>query len=242
MSNIHFESALKKCEQEKYQEAIVLFEKSIHLSPHHIESWYNKGMAYLQLENYPKAIADFDKALSFFGANATILSQRGVAKHLNKNHKEALEDFDTAQNIEPNNPYRYSSRAYVKAIIGDTYGAIEDYKKAVQLDENDAVAWNNLGLLEEKLGYKTEAKQKFDTADSIADKGKTFEKPSIEQIIKEYEIKQKEIETSLAMQNNPNPPLQKGIKGYWQVIKKVFTDKKTSQDFWDFAKNLGRKS
>ncbi len=241
MSNIHFQNALQKCKEEKYQEAIILFEKSIHLSPNHAQSWYNKGMVYLQLENYPKAIADFDKAFSFENTNANILSQRGVAKHLNKNHKEALDDFDAAQNLEPQNPYRYSSRAYVKAIVGDTYGAMEDYKKALVLDEKDAVAWNNLGLLEEKLGYKMEAKQKFDTADNIADKGKTFEKPPIDQIIKEYEIKQKEIETSLAMQKNPNPSFEKGIKGYWQVIKKVFTDKETYQEFWKFTKNLGRK-
>jgi tetratricopeptide (TPR) repeat protein len=195
----------------------------------------------MRIEKYSKAIQDFDTALTFSPQNPTIISQRAVAKYLNQNHKDALIDFDLAQNIEPQNPYRYSSRAYIKAIIGDVQGAIDDYKQALALDPEDAVTWNNLGLLEEQLGYQKEAQEKFKRADKIADEGKTFEKPSLDEIITKYQQKQKDIRDSLNLQKI-NDSYARGIKGYWQVIKKVFTDKNTNQEFWRFVRNLGRKS
>lgn len=47
-------------------------------------------------------------------------------------------------------------------------GAIEDYEKAIELDPEDAVAFNNLGLVEEKLGRKEKAKDYFEKADSLS--------------------------------------------------------------------------
>jgi tetratricopeptide (TPR) repeat protein len=38
--------------------------------------------------------------------------------------------------------------------MGDIKGAIEDYEKTISLDPDDAIAYNNLGLLQEQLGYK----------------------------------------------------------------------------------------
>ena len=40
-------------------------------------------------------------------------------------------------------------------------------KKAIKLDPEDAVAYNNLGLLEEKLGYEEQAKRRFEIADAL---------------------------------------------------------------------------
>ena len=48
-----------------------------------------------------------------------------------------------------------------------TKEAIQDYEKAIKLDPDDAVAQNNLGLLQEQLGYKTEAKKRFEIADDL---------------------------------------------------------------------------
>ena len=48
-----------------------------------------------------------------------------------------------------------------------TNEAISDYKKAIELDPEDAVAENNLGMLEEQLGYQSKAKNRFDRADEL---------------------------------------------------------------------------
>lgn len=44
-------------------------------------------------------------------------------------------------------------------IFGDTEAAILDYEKAIKLDPEDAVSYNNIGLLQEKLGYKQKAQK-----------------------------------------------------------------------------------
>ena len=84
--------------------------------------------------------------------------------------------MDYALGLEPNNPYRYSSRAYIKDWIGDIKGAIADYEVAVKLDPEDSIAYNNLGLLQEKLGYVDKAKSNYKRADQIAGVDELLEK------------------------------------------------------------------
>ena len=55
----------------------------------------------------------------------------------------------------------------MKQACGDLRGAIEDYKRAVELDPEDAVTWNNLGLLEEQLGYQEQAKERYRVSDEL---------------------------------------------------------------------------
>ena len=75
--------------------------------------------------------------------------------------------MDKAVTLQPLKSYRYSSRAYIRGHYKMTNEAIEDYKKAIELDPDDAVAQNNLGMLEEQMGYKKEADQRFKIADDL---------------------------------------------------------------------------
>ena len=60
-------------------------------------------------------------------------------------------------------------------------GAIVDYQKAINLDPEDSIAHNNLGLLQEKLGYKEKAKKNYERADQLADVDKLLNKIRKEQ-------------------------------------------------------------
>ena len=53
-----------------------------------------------------------------------------------------------------------------------THEAIADYEKAIELDPEDAVAQNSLGLLQEQLGYKQEAKKRFEIAHELTENTK----------------------------------------------------------------------
>lgn len=240
MVNTHFTAALERCRQEKYQEAIPFFDLSIQLEPLHIESFFNRGLAYFKLGNFNQAIEDYTHALLLAPSNAFILSERAVAYHHVQNNRAALADFDQAALLEPQNPYRFSSRAYLKAFIGDVQGAVEDYKTAIQLDPDDAIALNNLGLLEEKLGYQQDAQAHFDQADAIADKGKKFEKPDLEQILQEYEAKQATQKETERLQAQPKGIIEKTTdlpKTHFEVMKQVFTSKARFKEFITFVKN-----
>lgn len=133
--------------------------------------------------------------------------------------ENSLNDFNELQKREPNNPYRYSSRAYVKATLNRVEEAIEDYKIAIHLDPNDAVAHNNLGLLQEKLGYLEKAKKHFQKADTIAG-------VSMPKVKKQSEVITQQEETS----DLPNDSILR-------QMKMAFTDKSVRREFLGFVRN-----
>jgi Flp pilus assembly protein TadD len=75
--------------------------------------------------------------------------------------------MDEAIRLQPLKSYRYSSRAYIRGHVGMVKKAIDDYRKAIELDPDDAIAHNNLGLLEEKLGYIEQSQRRFKLADEL---------------------------------------------------------------------------
>ncbi|MDX2303342.1 MAG: tetratricopeptide repeat protein [Microscillaceae bacterium] len=249
-ANIHFLSGLEHAKQEKYQEAIALFTKSLHLQPQHTESYFNRALAYYKLGDFKNALMDFDESLKLTPKNAEIYHERAITHHKLANHRQALEDLNKALWLDPYNPYRYSSRAYIRAFVGDTHGAIEDYQKALELDPQDAVTLNNLGLLEEKLGYKKEAQERFDLADQIADQGKTFEKPKLEEILQQFEARQQarlEAERLLKQpkgngETSSSTADKPSIYAYWKVIKEVFSSRDTFREFVFFLKQAFQKN
>ena len=128
---------------------------------------FDKGIELLKSGNYVEAIQVFNSHIQEFPNDANAISERGVGyMHLDKK-TESMADMDKALELEPKKSYRYSSRAYVRSYFGDLEGGIEDYKKAIELDPEDAIAHNNLGLLEEKLGYKEQSKKSFELADTL---------------------------------------------------------------------------
>jgi tetratricopeptide (TPR) repeat protein len=86
--------------------------------------------------------------------------------HLDRK-QEALEGLDRAADLQPDYGYRYASRAWMRQALGDVEGARADYEKAIALDPEDAISHNNLGLLEEQMGYRREAQRRFQVADEL---------------------------------------------------------------------------
>ncbi|MCS7004743.1 MAG: tetratricopeptide repeat protein [Cytophagales bacterium] len=223
---------LQACQQGNFEEGIYYLGMAILENPTHVEALYNRGTAFLQIHKYAEAIEDFDKAASLAPFTADIFSQRGIAWFLAGKSEKSLEDLDKALSLDPQNPYRYSSRAFVRAKIGDVFGAIEDYEMCIKLDPEDAIALNNLGLLEQQLGYKQSAAQRFAQADAIADKGKHFEKPDIKKILAEH---RKEKTITIFQPEKPISSPSPSVS-YWKVVREVFTRKKMFLEFLNFWK------
>lgn len=164
----------------------------------------------------------FSEALNF--ANSLLLNQpqqradwlglSAVAKFHLKDIA-CLKDFDETILLEPNNAYRYSSRAYALDALGDTAAAIEDYLKAVELDPEDYIAFNNLGLLQEKMGRKSNAKKSFDASDELMGLSKKMER--------------KFPDTNLQSQINKEKAESK-----WTFMKSMLSSKTSWKEFLHF--------
>jgi tetratricopeptide (TPR) repeat protein len=181
----------------------------------------------LMLEkDYQQALKIFDDLIYLFPNEANLLSDRGVIFiHLNKK-EEALKDFDQAVFLEDSYGYRYASRAYARDFFGDTEAAILDYEKAIKLDPEDAVSYNNIGLLQEKLGYQQKAQKNFEVADAIS---KTHEEILIPPPpVSENEMPKVQEESSIKN------------KSFFSEFLKVFKSKKQFSEFIGFIKKGGK--
>lgn len=172
-------------------------------------------------KDFENAVYWYSRAISVSSDDAELYSERAVAYFHRKMLKESLADMDKAQELEPQKPYRYSSRAYIRDAMGDTQGAVEDYRIAIELDPEDAIAHNNLGLLEEKMGHMAQAKAMFDLADALAKNESGSDDPA------DYRPKniQREIDQ------------EKTKKSISSEVLNVFRSKESFKEFLSFIRN-----
>lgn len=212
---------------------------------------HEKGHELMLSGKNEEAISFYDRALLETPDHPDIYSDRGVAYLHLKNKEECMADLNMALMLQPEYSYRYSSRAYAKDFFGDTEAAIKDYEKAIDLDPDDAVAHNNLGLLQEKLGYQLEAKQNFERADKLSKHEKQLFDliDEIEQTEKMEESENSStliIETSITNTDlpvepenemiNPEEVRKKNISTF-KEFRRIFTSKLQFKEFMRFLKN-----
>lgn len=172
---------------------------------------------------------DFSAAVDLFTKaiekeeNPYIYYERALSYLHLRQAQASLTDLNTACSLQPENPFRYSSRAYVKEIVGDLTGAKADYEKCLELDPNDAVALNNLGLLEEKMGRKEQAKKLVKRADKLAE---------ADAYLKKQKTQAANSQHPLPTEEQPTP----GLKAYWDMFKETFSNKERFNEFLTFVK------
>lgn len=228
----------KECyANQEFEEAIPFFEKHIAQNEYDAEATFHLAICYRRLNDHIRALQLLEKCCDFLPDNMDFVSERGVGKfHLN-DKSGALEDMDLCVQSEPQNPYRYSCRAYIRSNMNDDLGAIEDYQKAVALDPQDAIALNNLGMLEEKLGKIAAAKKRFKKSDDLIGRD-----PEANQ--KAYMEKYKDVQASqvhpAGTQQSPSvspvPSKQLSFKSYLDTIKYVMGSKDGRKEFFSFLK------
>ncbi len=238
-NNRFFEEGMTLYNAEKYEEAIDLFTQALAKEMTHVGSLYQRGLSHTKLRNFDQAFRDFNQAIAFAPHIAAIYSERGVVYYHQKDYKKAMQDMDKAVALEPQEAYRYASRAYLRAAVGDKLGALNDYRKALELDPNDAIVQNNLGLLEESMGYSKDAHKRYEEADRLMGISKEEQQKRFDKIVEDHKI----AEASRKMQQDAPPPVVKPqTKDYFQVMKSVFTSKERFGEFKDFVKGkFGKK-
>ncbi|MGD1848094.1 MAG: tetratricopeptide repeat protein [Salibacteraceae bacterium] len=199
-------------------------------------NFFERGKQKYARKDYKGAIEDFTESLAL-KEDADVLSERAVAYYHIRQLRKSLKDLDRAQELQPSNPYRYSSRAYIRDTMGDTSGAIKDYEIAVQLDPFDAVAHNNLGLLQEKLGRKEDAKRLVKQADKLADAQAYLAQERKEKALQKMQLAESGISVQPGVKaETETPPPPASLGDHLSMISRVFQSKETWKEFTQFVR------
>lgn len=194
-----------------------------------INKAFENGEEKYKERDFDGAIMDFTLALERDPGNAEILYQRAMCYYHLKKKSLALLDMDSAVEMQPNYSFRYASRAFMRDAFGDVMGAIQDYKEAIALDPEDAISYNNLGILEDKMGRRTVSQGYYDKADNLM--GVSSNKEMKEMMSEEPSINyDREL---------PKPDVSKDVATltFWGVIKKTFGSKDGFSELIQFIKS-----
>ncbi len=209
---------------------------------------FAKGIAKVKENDFLAAIEHFTIAIQEDANNVECYAERAVA-YLNTNQYDlSMFDMHRCIEMEPNNSYRYSCRAFLKAKIGDTEGAIADYEMAIKLDPEDAIAYNNLGLVQETKGYRVQAQKSFEKSNELIgynpnrfDEG-ALKKETPKKVNSEVDKKDQQTTETIQPVTESNTSVQikseesaNPSKG--QIAKSVFTSRSGFKDFWQFIRN-----
>ena len=102
-------------------------------------TYYNSGIAKLELKQYNDAIADFDEAIQLKPDYAIAYVARGLVKYKVGQYESAIADYDTAIQLKLGDAIAYKARGLVKYKVGQYESAIVDYDTAIQLKPDDTV-------------------------------------------------------------------------------------------------------
>lgn len=178
------------------------------------------------------ALEAFDRAFDLLADNPDLIHDRAVCLFNLGQQKAALKELNRALELQPDYSYRYASRAYMRNALKDIHGAIADYQKALELDPDDAISLNNLGMLEEQLGYKAAASERYRMADELDE---ILRERGIMNMQEEEARIKNAAETSGRQAEVPKPANNDAsVAG---EISKVFSSKKAFGEFVAFIRN-----
>lgn len=117
-----------------YDEAVMLYNKSLQLNPDNKYSLNNKGFTLNILGNYEEAISLFDKSIELDPDFAHAYNNRGLAKVKLGQTEEGLRDINRSIELDPSNSYAYMSIGIYNFDKGELEDALEKFMKANELD------------------------------------------------------------------------------------------------------------
>ncbi len=130
------EEANRLFDQEKYQEAIALYDKLIVEIKFGAEPLFMKAECLTNLERHAEAITWYDKAIEVDDEDAMIWNGKGNAYYHLENYAQARVCFECAYDIDPET-FAYLSSVIETAILtGDLGEAVEMAREALQSTED----------------------------------------------------------------------------------------------------------
>ncbi|NTW57520.1 MAG: tetratricopeptide repeat protein [Chlorobiaceae bacterium] len=161
-------------QQNRFEEALGMFERAHKLKPRHPETLNNRGNVLLELRRYEEALASYEQSLTIRPGDIETFTNRGVALQKLNRFEEALSSFDNALAIRRDHAEAWNNRGVTLQELERYDEALSSIDRAIAIRKYYAEAWNNRGnvlkalmLLEEaSASYKNAVLYKSDYMDA----------------------------------------------------------------------------
>ena len=121
-----------KMSQNRAQDALIDYNKSVELAPAYPDPYLNRGAALESLGKWEEAIADYNRVLEINPQDAAAYNNRGNAKAGLGKWEEAIADYKTAMNVNSRFSTAFGNHAIalyeVGTQAGDTSAAVKAMK------------------------------------------------------------------------------------------------------------------
>ena len=100
-ANSLYREGRQYAEQERFADAVPLFDQAIQANPNFALAYNARCYAYLRLKQYDRAIEDCSQAIKLDPSYANAYQNRGVALHYKGDKAAANEDFKRVSALQP---------------------------------------------------------------------------------------------------------------------------------------------
>lgn len=140
---------------EKYNEAILDFDKAIKLDNKIVYAYYFKGVSYASSENYSDAINNYSLAIQLQPDFTLAYYMKALSYISQENYELALIDLNKVIELKSDYDQGYIMRGFAYYQTGKYENAIADWKKAKKLNkENSKSVDEKIKKAEQKLKEK----------------------------------------------------------------------------------------
>ncbi len=153
--------------EDKLEEAILHYKKSIEIKLDYAEAHNNLGTVHQKLNNLEDAFESYKKALKYKSNFAEALSNLGGILHKTGKFEEAISKYNQSLKINPQYTMAYSNLGNTLFELGRFEEAIASHQRAIQIDPNYVDGYSNLGKALTKLGKFEEAIKNYKKAISL---------------------------------------------------------------------------
>ena len=150
--------------QEKYEEAIALYDRALELKADYPDAWFHRALALKELSRYEGTIAALNKVLKMQSDRAEAWFYRGVTLNRLKRYQEATAAYDRAVEIDPEYYQAWVDRGVAFGMLLQHEEAYQSFDRAVQIKPDKSVAWMTRGMAVDMLERYDEAIASFDRA------------------------------------------------------------------------------
>ena len=127
-----------KANEGKYEEAIVLFSKTIELQPDNYYAWYNRGIAKSRMDQYEEALMDFEQVVKMHPEYKKGYLNRGIARKHLTDYDGAMADFSMSITLDPNYYDAWFNKGLLFELLGNKDSACFNFAKAKEKGAKNA--------------------------------------------------------------------------------------------------------